>query len=409
MKVLTLIHGIWIGGAQISILEFLELLRYNAEFKIITCINSRDDLISRLNTQGLEVYQVPCRVVMGYPLMVLSDADKLIEWADIVWITDVEYLAASHIKKMKSVPIVSHLHNYHLICPQWTALYGLHKVCLNKCSYWRITRCKQAINMNLARIGLINNTRAYTYWLLDLVKGPLDYRKWSKLLDNVVNSIDGFIPVSKALWNVYVSHIPELEEKSFEIIHNMVTEPLRYVKPDPNEPYKNYVLYASGPGFAKGAYIILEAWSNVSKEFNYLKLYMIRCKDTWVERLAKKLRVKNIVFLGRLPPEQHYNTIYESRAVVVPSLFPDPLSRIPIEANRLGVPAITTNRGGFPEVIEDNVTGIISGANSEELANAIVRAIKRKWSRSSIIERISTQLKPDELANKLLGFFEEFV
>ena len=137
---------------------------------------------------------------------------------------------------------------------------------------------------------------------------------------------------------------------------------------------------------------------------------MVGCRGTWVERLAKKLNARNVVFLERFPPDkQYYYMMYKAKAVVMPSLFPEPFGRIPVEANKLGVPVVVTDRGGLPEIIESNATGVISNADSKSLADAIARVVSREWSRSKIIESIYKRITSDNTVNKLLEFFEELL
>jgi len=283
------------------------------------------------------VYRVPCHFAMNYPVMSIREARSLVEWADVVWIADEAYLTALRVKSIRDIPVVAHLHSYALLCHWWSACYGLREVCLEKCNPWRITRCKQSINMELSRIGLLSSTRTRVYWLLDFVKGPLDFAKWRAVMKNVVDNIDGFIAVSNALWNIHVKHIPKLEEKPHVVVYNPITEPLKHVKPDPNEPYRDYILYASGSNLAKGPHILLDTWSIVSRELRDLKLYMIGCKDSWVEKYAKRLGLSNVIFLDKLPPnDNYYRVMYKARAVVMPSIVPETFGRIPIEANNWG-------------------------------------------------------------------------
>jgi len=61
--------------------------------------------------------------------------------------------------------------------------------------------------------------------------------------------------------------------------------------------------------------------------------------------------------------------MYKTKAVVMPSLFPEPFGGILVEAKRLGIPVIATDRGALPEIIENNTTGIISNADSESFAD----------------------------------------
>jgi len=175
MRILAVFHGLWIGGAQISVKELLDTLKNTVEIKVLVCDNADKSFASTLKLQGLEIYKTPCTTIMNYPMLNPENSRKLIEWADVVWITDVEYLVAPRVKRLKRVPVVAHLRSYALICPWWGALYGFREVCSRRCSPWRIIRCKQGMNLELFRTRLSSGGRARIYWLLDFIKGPFDF------------------------------------------------------------------------------------------------------------------------------------------------------------------------------------------------------------------------------------------
>ncbi|MCC6010433.1 MAG: glycosyltransferase [Fervidicoccaceae archaeon] len=410
MRILALAHGLWFGGAQISTLEFLEGLKGKLDLKLLVCSEADENFTSNATIMGMGVYHVPCRISSGYPIMDVSSAKDLIKWADIAWITDVEYLSAPLIKQTSNIPVIAHLRSYALICPWWWALFGFREPCLERCSARRITKCKQGINLELAKIGLLSDVRARLYWLLDFAKAPLDYYEWSKIVDGAVEFIDGFIAVSKALWNIHVSHIPSLSNYPFNIVYNPITEPLRHVKPAYHEPYGGYIFYASGSNPDKGPHLLLEAWPIISKEFNDLKLYIVGCKNSWVERMAKKMNLKNIVFFEKLPSDKYYNVMYRARAVVMPSIWPEPFGRIPVEANRLGVPAVVSSAGGLPETIVDGVTGYIFKAGDvDDLVEKIVRVLEKNFDREEIIRHSYEKINPQREMEKLIKFFENVI
>jgi len=410
MRILALAHGLGFGGAQISTLEFLECLRGRLDLKLLVCSEADENFVSNATSMGIGVYRVPCRVSGGYPIMDVNGAKDLIKWADIAWITDVEYLSALLIKQIRGIPVIAHVRSYALICPWWGALYGFREPCLEKCSAWRITRCKQGINLELAKIGLLSSARARLYWLLDFVKGPLNFFRWSRSMNSIIESIDGFIAVSKALWEIHVRHLLSLSSKPFSIVYNPVTEPLKHVKPDHHEPYGNYVLYASGSNPDKGPHLLLEAWREVSRGFRDLKLYMVGCRGSWVERLAKRMDLRNVVFFNRLPSDEYYKLMYRARAVVMPSIWPEPFGRIPVEANRLGVPAVVSSAGGLPETIVDGVTGYVFKANDvNDLAEKVMKVLGRDFNREEIIVHSYERINPQREAEKLIKFFEDVI
>jgi len=115
MKVLAITHGFGFGGAQISTLEFLELLRGEVQLKVFMCDGAHETFSTMIKELGIDVYKVPCHRVAGYPVMDVEGVRKLVEWADVVWLTD--QVVSPHIKKVRGVPIIAYLHDYALVCP----------------------------------------------------------------------------------------------------------------------------------------------------------------------------------------------------------------------------------------------------------------------------------------------------
>lgn len=64
----------------------------------------------------------------------------------------------------------------------------------------------------------------------------------------------------------------------------------------------------------------------------------------------------NVRFLGFVDPDEVYRDI---DALVVPSLWEDPLPTSVLEASMHGVPAIVTRRGGLPETVLAGRTGLV--------------------------------------------------
>ncbi len=245
MRVLALAHGLGFSGAQVSTLEFFELIRSRVELKVLTCEGADRKFLDALGAMGIKTYRVPCRTSSGYPILAIEQAQKRVERTDAVWITDVEYSVASRIKRIKNVPVVAHIHSYALVCPWWGAMYGLREVCMARCSVWRIVGCKQGINRELARVGLLDGVRAGAYWLLDFGKGSLDYFRWKRIIVSVVDPVGVFVAVSNATRDVVVSHLPEVGDR-VEVVYNPVAHrPWRYVSSLPDRR-GNYIFNAGG-------------------------------------------------------------------------------------------------------------------------------------------------------------------
>lgn len=72
--------------------------------------------------------------------------------------------------------------------------------------------------------------------------------------------------------------------------------------------------------------------------------------------LRHRFASENITFLGFTRPLEFFPRI---DALVVPSLWPEPLPRTAFEAYGFGVPILGSDRGGIPETIEEGITGFV--------------------------------------------------
>ena len=376
MRILALAHGLIFSGAQIATLEFLRVLKKYTEVKIITCRNVNAEFTSNLESMGLNVIQVPCDVIMGYPKLSIENVKKHIEWTDVVWITDeIEYSVASRIKKIRKVPVVAHIHSYALVCPWWGASYRFSETCLEGCSAWRLISCKQGINMEPRKVDILDGFSARAYWLMDFVKGPMDYVRWRGLMENAVDDIDYFIAVSKATKEITLAHLPEVKDR-VEVLYNAIAQrPWRYVSAFPDEP-GDYMLYAGGANPVKGPHVLLNALKILLNEGINIRLYMTGASNSWLEGLARRLGIEEQVkFLGKLPDTEYFNIM--AKATVLPSIWPEPFGLVAAESISLGVPVIGSNRGGIPEIV--NNYGITTNPTPEEAAKAILTIIEQRF------------------------------
>ena len=81
---------------------------------------------------------------------------------------------------------------------------------------------------------------------------------------------------------------------------------------------------------------------------------------------------KDIRFTGWLDAAETACWIAHAGMLVFPSSGPESLSRVLIEASALGVPIAAMNTGGTPDIIKDEVTGLLS-QTPEELATDVKR------------------------------------
>lgn len=82
----------------------------------------------------------------------------------------------------------------------------------------------------------------------------------------------------------------------------------------------------------------------------------------------------NLKFTGQLGDVELASTLRGARAVIVPSIWPEPFGMVVLEAWREARPVIVTRRGALPEIVQDGQTGfVIDPADLETARMAITR------------------------------------
>lgn len=102
--------------------------------------------------------------------------------------------------------------------------------------------------------------------------------------------------------------------------------------------------------------------------------------------------VPNVILRGHRPHADVLEQLAKARAVVVPSLWPEPFGRVVIEAAAYGTPAIVGNTGGLPELVADGVTGFIVPRGSAAAIAGAVGALHpdmREASRNAFMRRFA--------------------
>jgi glycosyltransferase involved in cell wall biosynthesis len=85
----------------------------------------------------------------------------------------------------------------------------------------------------------------------------------------------------------------------------------------------------------------------------------------------------NVEFLGFVPPAELFARI---DALVVPSVWEEPLGRVIYEGYHYGVPAIVARSGGMPEIVDVDSSGyVFEAGDAHGLSQIIARELARGW------------------------------
>ncbi|MFX1453244.1 MAG: glycosyltransferase family 4 protein [Promethearchaeota archaeon] len=211
------------------------------------------------------------------------------------------------------------------------------------------------------------------------------------LLKNLKQECDGVIAVSDFIKDRLIKlGIPE---KKLITIYNF---PPKWEKLDLIEKKLGYsdqnkkitLLYLGRLEKAKGIHILLYSLKEILTQMSKVELIIAGegPYERFLKELSQKLNIEKYVRFAGTVPFKNIGELYLSADIVcIPSIWPEPLSRVAFEAMSLGKPIITTTVGGMSEAIENGKTGLLIPPNNQkELANAIIELITNKELRANI-------------------------
>jgi len=122
---------------------------------------------------------------------------------------------------------------------------------------------------------------------------------------------------------------------------------------------------------------------------------------TEIEPLIDNRQIK---YLGALNDQEKNHYLQKARALLFPIEWDEPFGMVMVEAMACGTPVIAFKRGSVPEVVEENITGLIVN-NEAEMITALnkVTAIDRTQCR----ERARARFNIDVIAKNYLELFNK--
>jgi len=133
----------------------------------------------------------------------------------------------------------------------------------------------------------------------------------------------------------------------------------------------------------KGYEHLIKGFKRLVRFNPYLKLKIIGSADAskkkyleYLKSLVTRFSLNyNVEFLGFRGDVE--KIIADARMLIAPSVIEESFGRVVIEAFACGTPVIATNIGGFKEVIDNGVNGIlVDPANSEQISEAILKILE---------------------------------
>ena len=126
----------------------------------------------------------------------------------------------------------------------------------------------------------------------------------------------------------------------------------------------------------------------------------------YLEGLVRELNLENAVELpGVASRTDLMREISEAMCVVIPTPKSEAFGLLAIESMSVGTPVLATKVGGLPEIIQDNVTGLLVEPEYQEIADAIEKIYLDKNLNIDVglkgQERVRTHFNMARFANQI--------
>jgi len=165
------------------------------------------------------------------------------------------------------------------------------------------------------------------------------------------------------------------------------------------------VLYAGKRSFGKGTHVLVDA-------LGAIRAGVPGARFAFAGKGEMPLpSAPDVHALGALSQESLFPLYRAADVVVVPSIWPEPLSRVIVEAMWLGRPVVATAVGGSPEAVEDGVSGLLVPRGDAPALAAAISALLHDSARgarmgAAAAARAATMFDEERVVASLLDAYE---
>lgn len=290
--------------------------------------------------------------------------------------------------KRKNIPVIMHLHDYKLICPNYR-LFSKNKICfdcLTKKNYLPVIKNNCYESFPRSTLAYLEMTLHNKIWKI--------YQKNLNLL----------IAPSRFIQKLFINNGWPKEKVVF------INNPAPGITKPVSTKTGEYFLYFGRLAPEKGIEDLIAALKNSN-----LKLEIAGSGPS--ERKLKKLyaaeiKSKKIVFIGQLAGKELIRKILTAKAVVIPSRWLENMPLSLLESLALGKIVIASRLGGLPEIIKNGVNGylfkpgdILDLRSKLELINNLTE--KEKTKIETTARKTAAGLNPKDHLAKILNIYQK--
>lgn len=274
-----------------------------------------------------------------------------------------------HAAKKRNIPVIMSLHDYHLVCPNYTLKLGLEKLCVDRLcfggKYWHCiqNKCikKAAFPSLIGAMRMLLHRRLN--WFEKNVSSfiaPSDYLKTTIVEDGFAeDQIYRLYNTIPSEITQYIDSNPDIKTLSKATIISRMGRPFIYVGRLSPE---------------KGPLTLAKAFADLPDQ----RLWMVGTgpQESEIQEFVNKRKAHNIKLFGYQSGEALWRLMKDAYVACMPSECYEVMPVSLLETFAFGLPAIGANVGGIPEVIHPGKTGwLFETGDVEALKQAVVTSV----------------------------------
>ena len=375
------------GGAERSVQHLSESL-VTAGYDVVVVCTGMQSLVKVIN--GVKIYYVKFKSIHGpfidnhsyfykrfwdirdiYNFAMGKIAGRIIdkEKPSVVHTNNITgfSIAIWHEVKKRNLRLVHTLRDYYLLCAK-NSMFRKGKNCPGQSFF-----CKSISSFKRKSTGLVDYVIGVSQHILDC---HLRYGRFKGVASGVIHNVYEKSKSTSLVKKDFSS------TRIFGFIGRLVPE--------------------------KGVDLLIQAFCNPEVRSTSSLVIAGDGATNYVESLKFQAQATNssIKFLGFVAPEKLYSQV---DAVLIPSLWHEPLARTVLEAYAHGIPVIASKRGGLPEIIEEGKTGFLFDPdNPSSLINVLKNLIHLDGLKSKLAMNClnkAKQFSSENIVNQYLSVY----
>ena len=311
------------------------------------------------NLKWWQVIKVPGRII--YSLEAKRKFKKLVKSfkPDIIHIHNIYHQISPSILSVAykfKIPVVMHLHDYKLICPNYQLFADGHPC--EACFPDKYYQClKKRCFKNSFRQSFIASLEMFIH---------------HKILKIYYKNINTFIAPSRFMKEKIVKF--GWKEEKIKIVTNPYSSFTDTNKESFSKKEKDYLLYFGRLSAEKDIATLIKV--AISLDYK-LKVTGSGPEEVKLREIADQDKNSLIEFTGFKSGADLKNLILSAKAIVIPSICYDNMPLSLLDALHLGKIVIASKIGGIPEIIKDGVNGLLFEPGSKESLKEKIRSLEQ--------------------------------